>query len=208
MKKEKAIKLAVATAAVVGAISTECYLYKKNNDLQDELTELHKEYNEVDKKRIDAEEKNSQMDIEIETLLINADTLKKTLEDTQTELEEARQQSAVVVEEEPTVQTYTASTDCLTPSKGVHYGVSGKETYYNLDMSGVVSIMRSMGNNDPYWVREDGVKMLGGYVMVAADFNIRPRGSLIETSLGTGIVCDTGGFAASNPTQLDIATTW
>ena len=80
-----------------------------------------------------------------------------------------------------------------------------KETYYNLDMSGVISIMRGIGNNDQYWVRSDGVKMLGDYVMVAANLNIRPRGSLVETSLGTGIVCDTGGFAAVNPTQLDIA---
>ena len=44
--------------------------------------------------------------------------------------------------------------------------------------------------------------------MVAADYNIRPRGTILETSLGTGIVCDTGGFASSNPTQLDIAVSW
>lgn len=96
----------------------------------------------------------------------------------------------------------------MTAAGGVFYGPSGKETYYNLDMSGVISIMRGIGNNDPYWIRSDGVKMLGNYVMVAANLNIRPRGSLVETSLGTGIVCDTGGFALSNPTQLDIAVNW
>ena len=96
----------------------------------------------------------------------------------------------------------------LTPSAGTIMGPSGKETYYNLDMSGVVRIMRSIGNNDKYWVRSDGVKMLGDYVMVAANFNLRPRGSHIQTSLGMGVVCDTGGFAAGNPTQLDIATDW
>lgn len=48
----------------------------------------------------------------------------------------------------------------LSPSAGVNYGPSGKETYYNLDMSGVVSIMRGMGNNDSYWVRGDGCKCL------------------------------------------------
>ena len=96
----------------------------------------------------------------------------------------------------------------LTPSAGVVYGPSGKETYYNLNMSGVVDIMRSMGNNDEYWVREDGVKMLGDYVMCAANLSVHPRGSLVESSLGTCIVCDTGGFAASNPNQLDIAVTW
>lgn len=96
----------------------------------------------------------------------------------------------------------------LTPQAGVNYGPSGKETYYNLDMSGVVNIMRNMGNQDEYWVRSDGAKMLGNYVMVAANLDVHPRGSLVETSMGTGIVADTGGFAAGNPNQVDIATTW
>ena len=87
-------------------------------------------------------------------------------------------------------------------------GPSGKETYYNLPMSGVVNIMRSMGNKDLYWVRADGCKMLGRYIMVAADLRVHPRGSLVETSLGTGIVCDTGEFALSNPYQIDIAVAW
>ena len=96
----------------------------------------------------------------------------------------------------------------LTPSAGVFQGPSGKETYYNLPMQGVVSIAKSMGIEGDYWVRDDGVKMYGDYVMVAANLSIRPRGSLIQTSLGMGIVLDTGGFASSNPTQLDIATNW
>ena len=108
------------------------------------------------------------------------------------------------------VATYTNITGdgTLTASKGVNYGPSGKETYYNLNMSGVVDIMQSMGYNAQYWVREDGVKMYGDYVMVAADLNTHPRGSLVESSLGTAIVVDTGGFASSNPNQLDIATAW
>ncbi|MGN0389179.1 MAG: hypothetical protein ACI4L2_00090, partial [Wujia sp.] len=106
--------------------------------------------------------------------------------------------------------TYTNITGdgVLTASKGVNYGPSGKETYYNLNMNGVVDIMQSMGYNEEYWVREDGVKMYGDYVMVAADLNTHPRGSLVESSLGTAIVVDTGGFAASDPNQLDIATAW
>lgn len=94
---------------------------------------------------------------------------------------------------------------------GVVYGPTGKETYYNLDMSGVVSIMRNMGFSSedyPYWVREDGCKMLGPYIMCAANLDRFPRGTTVESSLGTCLVCDTGGFAASNPTQLDIATNW
>lgn len=96
----------------------------------------------------------------------------------------------------------------LSKSKGTVTGPSGKETYYNLNMDVVVRIMRRMGNTDKYWVRDDGVKMLGDYVMVAANLKLRPRGSLIETSLGTAIVCDTGGFASRNPTQIDVAVTW
>ena len=75
-------------------------------------------------------------------------------------------------------------------------------------MSGVVSIMRGMGYDYEYWVRDDGVKMFGNYVMIAANLNIRPRGSLVQTSLGMGMVCDTGTFAKRNPTQIDIATAW
>lgn len=94
---------------------------------------------------------------------------------------------------------------------GTIEGPSGKETYYNLPMHGVISIMRNAGFSEeeyPYWVRDDGCKMLGNYIMVAADLSIRPRGSLIECSLGMAIVCDTGSFIYSNPYQLDIATTW
>jgi hypothetical protein len=99
----------------------------------------------------------------------------------------------------------------LTRSAGTVNGPSGKETYYNLDMSGVVSIMRNLGydsTNYPYWVRSDGCKMLGDYIMCAANLSVHPRGTLVLSSLGTCIVCDTGGFAYSNSTQLDIATTW
>jgi 3D (Asp-Asp-Asp) domain-containing protein len=71
--------------------------------------------------------------------------------------------------------------------------------------------MRSLGYSAeeyPYWVRSDGCKMLGNYIMVAANLSIRPKGTIVQTSLGAGIVCDTGGFASSNAYQLDIATNW
>ncbi|HCW24034.1 MAG TPA: hypothetical protein DGX96_10550 [Lachnospiraceae bacterium] len=99
----------------------------------------------------------------------------------------------------------------LSKRAGSVYGPSGKETYYNLNMSLCVSYMRALGYSEeeyPYWVREDGVKMFGNYVMVAANLTTRPKGSLVATSLGTGIVVDTGVFAWTNPTQLDVATTW
>ncbi len=96
----------------------------------------------------------------------------------------------------------------LTKRRGTIYGPSGKETYYNLNMAGVVKIMRRRGNTDEYWVRSDGVKMLGNYIMVAANLKTYPRGSIIKTSLGMAIVCDTGAFARKNPYQIDIAVNW
>jgi hypothetical protein len=95
----------------------------------------------------------------------------------------------------------------LTKYKGVVYGPSGKETYYNLNMSRIVDIMHASGISGDYWVRDDGCKMLGNYIMVAADLSVHPRGSLVETSLGTAMVCDTGAFAGGS-VQLDVATAW
>lgn len=119
-------------------------------------------------------------------------------------LEEEKKKKVEIIE-----TSYSGSK--LTKSKGTIQGPSGKETYYNLNMSGVVSIMRRKGFSEaeyPYNVRADGVKCLGPYVMVAAHLGNRPRGSKVQTSLGTGLVCDTGGFAAGNPSQIDIATSW
>ena len=119
-----------------------------------------------------------------------------------------KQESSNQASTNTTNTNYVPTGAKLTPSAGVFQGPSGKETYYNLDMSGVISIAKSQGIQGEYWVREDGVKMYGDYVIVAAHLGIRPRGSLIQTSLGMGIVLDTGGFASSNSTQLDIATNW
>lgn len=78
----------------------------------------------------------------------------------------------------------------LTKSGGVFYGPSGKETYYNLNMSRCISIMQGLGYDYDYWVRDDGVKMFGDYVMIAADTGVYPKGSIIETSMGTAMVVD------------------
>lgn len=116
------------------------------------------------------------------------------------------------------VQTKTPAPDAvdknykkLTKRGGVGYGPSGKETYYNLKMDGVVRIMRKAGYTEqeyPYNVREDGVKCLGPYIMVAANLEKHQRGSLVETTLGTGIVCDTGEAMIENPDIIDIAVNW
>lgn len=98
--------------------------------------------------------------------------------------------------------------EVLNAQNGHIDGPTGDETFYNLPMDEIVARMHRMGVEGDYWVREDGVKMLGNYVMVAANLKTHPRGSIVETSLGTGIVCDTGGFAKEHPKRLDIATNW
>ena len=135
----------------------------------------------------------------------------------------------IIVDEEELVESsveeeYHWDGAVLTASKGVNQGPSGKETYYNLDMSGIVSGLNRGGwiytqcvdqslidnilDTSGYWIRDDGCKMFGDYIMVAANLSVHPRGSLVPTSLGMGIVVDTGGFASGNPNQLDIAVNW
>lgn len=105
-----------------------------------------------------------------------------------------------------------ANRDVLTASKGRHAGPSGQEVWYNLPMEGVINIMRESGYDEinyPYWIRDDGCKMLGDYIMVAANLDIRSRGNILETSLGIGLVCDKCEAAYGNDkTLIDIATNW
>ena len=103
--------------------------------------------------------------------------------------------------------TYS-SRQTLNPYDGVFYGPSGKESYYNMDMSHVVELMQAAGYDLRYWIRRDGVKMLGDYVMVAADLSIRPKGTILNSSLGKAIVCDTGEFIYSDRYALDVAVAW
>ena len=92
----------------------------------------------------------------------------------------------------------------LTALAGVNYGPSGKETWYNLDMSTCISVMQDYGVSGEYWVREDGCQMYGIYILCAADYSEHEMGEILETSLGTAIVADTGSFSG----LIDIATTW
>lgn len=96
----------------------------------------------------------------------------------------------------------------LTARGGVNWYFDQYETYYNLPMDGVVAIARAHGIGGEYWVREDGAKMLGDYIMLATNNDVYPIGTLVPCSLGMGISLDTGTFAASNPYQIDIAVDW
>lgn len=96
----------------------------------------------------------------------------------------------------------------LTAQAGTIQGPSGKETYYNLPMQGVINIMRRNGYDAerfPYWVREDGVRMLGDYVMLAGRVGQFERGTIVRCSLGEGIICDYGYLEWNG---VDVAVTW
>lgn len=119
--------------------------------------------------------------------------------------------------EETSAEDTTAETAAAIPAwdgsvlnkiRGTVNGPSGREVYYNLNMTPVIEIAQQRGIPGSFWVREDGVKMYGNYVMVAANYNLHPYGSLLETSLGTAIVLDTGGFAQTMPTLIDVAVRW
>jgi uncharacterized protein YabE (DUF348 family) len=130
-------------------------------------------------------------------------------------VEIARSEIANIVTRKPTEQTEVIGLrndgGGLTKSKGAQFvtdskGVSHRETYYDLNMS---IVMQSCGQGGYYVVRPDGAKVDGqGYIIVAADYSIYPKCSLVETSLGAAKVYDTGGFVSRYPTGFDLATDW
>lgn len=79
------------------------------------------------------------------------------------------------------------------------------ETWYDLSMNKVIQNTRDAGIIADYWVRPDGTKMYGEWVIVASHPSV-PRFSFIETSLGTGIVLDRHSVPDVN--LYDIATDW
>ena len=156
--------------------------------------------------------------IAISEEFLEEETIAEEIVEVETETEETEIEETVEVETETegTTSEETGSEEeqavwqgeVLNAYIGVVQGPSGKETYYNLHMGGVINLMKSLGYDYEYWVREDGVKMYGDYIMCAAHLGIRPKGTILETSLGTAMVCDTGSFAESNPYQIDIAVDW
>lgn len=87
----------------------------------------------------------------------------------------------------------------------IQYG-GHKETWYDLPMDRVVARTdAAIGMTDLYWVREDGVKMYGFWVIVAAHPSVT-RYTFVETSLGQGVVLD--NHTVNDPNLYDIATNW
>ena len=98
----------------------------------------------------------------------------------------------------------------LTKRGGVNYYHGTKETYYNLDMTRIYEKAdRNFGKHHKKWIRDDGVKMYGPYVVLAVPFDVYPYGTTdIPCSLGLGIALDTGAFADTCKNQIDVAVDW
>ena len=91
----------------------------------------------------------------------------------------------------------------------VKYFGDQTETYYNLPMDRIYQKAdKEFGSHHKKWIRSDGCKMYGPFICCAANWEEHPYGSLVESSLGTCIVLDTGAFADGNPKQIDIAVDW
>ena len=125
------------------------------------------------------------------------------------------------ISSQTTIDDYNAKYIALLPEDALHpttsfaigayEGPSGWEHYYNLPMTAVLERMRSLGFDEtdyPYWTRKDGCKMLGDYIMCAGSLDEYSYGDIIETSLGQGIICDTGSIFANDNYDIDIATIW
>ena len=96
------------------------------------------------------------------------------------------------------------ATIVLTSGLGrIQYG-DHTETWYNLPMNRCVQRAQDMGIPCEYWVRDDGVKMFGQWVIVAADKSI-PYGTVVETSRGIGIVLD---YHETESNVYDLAVSW
>lgn len=172
---------------------------KKIENLKSKIDELNYDL-------VNANELNDELKSDNTYLRLQVEDLKTQIE----ELEQAKaQKEALVVATSyaAPAPVYENTSDGLTKSGGVYYNDEGhKETWYNLPMGGVINKAQERGIYGEYWVREDGVKMYGDYVIVAGDES--KYGEVVETSKGAGIVIDTGTFTQWDSEQYDIAVDW
>jgi hypothetical protein len=122
----------------------------------------------------------------------------------------APQEPEEVVVEEILTEDIETPYSVLNKRMGVNYFNGQKETYYNLRMTGVIRLLDDMGiPHGEYWIRDDGAKMLGDYIMIATDTNRIPKGTIWETSLGTGMIVDHCSGSESYPgVWIDVAVNW
>ena len=152
-----------------------------------------------------------------ETTTKTTTTTQETTTQTTTTMEETTAETTTVgfnegrnvfLTEEDLNLRFNLSETYLTAYDGTYYWESAdmgrmKESYYACSLSGVFNLFsEEIGydysavaqRSDGVWCIMTGASEAEWLVCVAADLNIYPRGSLVRTSLGYGIVCDTGEF--------------
>lgn len=74
-------------------------------------------------------------------------------------------------------------------------------------MDNIVEKAQRNGIEGEYWEHpETGCKMYGPWIICAG---AKDRyGEILETSLGYGMILDTGDFVKKDPDAIDVATTW
>ena len=109
-------------------------------------------------------------------------------------------EETVYTEPTYTEEEYNDSGEALNPYNGVVYYGGHKETYYSQN------VLPGGGLDIPgRHVAEDGtIRDENGYICVAANESYLPYGSIIETSLGTAKVYDSGCDYGT----VDIYTNW
>ena len=188
---------------------------KQIKDLQDQITELASKtdagVSNVSKKVLDLMYTTTQTESRVKFIKEDLASMTDAMEDQREELPDDRGGIMEIDNEEVKHiddPNPVPTGPHLTPASGVFEFEGHTETYYNLPMDVVVQVAHSKGICGEYHVRSDGAKMIGDYIMVAACYDVHPYGSLVNTSLGMGIVVDTGAFTAWNSGNVDIAVTW
>lgn len=221
-------RVILGTIVGAGLIAGGTYAYNEYNELRenatvlaDELKETQKQKEQEATKRIEtenalnetkaaldkAEQDKASKDKEVSDLKNKVASLEEELSFKIAARQEAERQAAIVEASTSNntqsqaitpVASYSSSGGRLTPSGGVFHGPSGKETYYSQ------KVLPGGGLNIPgRHVAADGtIRDADGYIVIASD--ILPKGSITETSLGTGKVYDTGVGHAG----VDIYTNW
>lgn len=159
------------------------------------------------------EERATEVEIAEETVVESVD---ESVDETPTEETpsetpvNASQSPEEVTVEEILTEDIETPYSVLNKRMGVNYFNGQKETYYNLRMTGVIKLLDDMGiPHGEYWIRDDGAKMLGDYIMLATDTNRIPKGTIWETSLGTGMIVDHCSGSESYPgVWIDVAVNW
>ncbi len=196
IKKYTMIFIIMLIVFIMQSVLITVNTYKSNNTINNLSENLHItkcSYENLNETHNILQKTNDSLTTELIELQANYNELETELEKTQSKI-----QNNLEID---TLNGYTK----LNATMGVNYYNGNKETYYNLPMAGVINIAKYKGIIDEYWVRDDGVKMYGDYIMVAANYSTYPYGSIVETSLGTGIVLDTGSL---DENQFDIAVNW